>query len=352
MPDGYKANGLVGVKSNGLWGAVDQNGKIVIQTRYDSIDLHYYEEVEPFIKVEKEGKYGYLTRDGKTLVEPVWDKAFMDVLNVPEDIIFVRKGSRWGGIRVVEEKALAVDWDLQPSEEAKLSFNAWKYDYQYDFYTHQIQSGEKEVTAVTKLFFQDYFTENRMELWLLPVFTGKAPEWSDLSDFIIANTNEEWADGFMTKKEFDRYIEKFFGNLSYTPKKGYGLIYQDGKFTPSGGFSFPGSYLYELTGLEKGKTQDGRVKWKAHLNGYYFNEDDGYSSDNEYQSKNAKVVWEEMKKEENKGLDFWQVRDQILLDDPGSKLELAREWTIEFTVNEPLGNIFFTYLSCAQQSAL
>ena len=77
MPNGYKANGLIGVKSGGLWGAADQSGKIVIQPEYDSILLNYYEEVVPFIKVEKNGKFGYLTQDGKLLVDTVWDTAFM-----------------------------------------------------------------------------------------------------------------------------------------------------------------------------------------------------------------------------------------------------------------------------------
>ena len=77
MPNDCKANGLIGVKSGGLWGAVDQSGKIVIQPKYASILLNYYEEVEPFIKVEKNGKFGYLTQDGKLLVDTVWDTAFM-----------------------------------------------------------------------------------------------------------------------------------------------------------------------------------------------------------------------------------------------------------------------------------
>lgn len=270
MPNDCKANGLIGVKSGGLWGAVDQSGKIVIQPKYASILLNYYEEVEPFIKVEKNGKFGYLTQDGKLLVDTVWDTAFMDVLNVPEDIIFVKEGEKWGGIRVKEGVALTVDWNLQPSEEAKLTFNNWKYDYQWDFYRHQILNGETEISAATKIFLNDYFSHSSMELRLLPDFTmGGTPDWGSLSDFIIANTSsDEWADGFMTKEEFDKYIMKFFGNINYSPEPNVGLTYQDGKYIPSGGFSFHGSHLYELTALERGKTKDDRDKWKVHINGY------------------------------------------------------------------------------------
>jgi len=124
MPDEYKVNGPVQVKSGGLWGAINQDGKVFIQPQYDFIHMTYYEEVEPFIKVEKDGKFGYITWNGKPLVDIFWDTAFMDVLNVPEDIIFVKnEDDKWGGIRVENEVAQPVDWNLQPSEEAKISRN-------------------------------------------------------------------------------------------------------------------------------------------------------------------------------------------------------------------------------------
>lgn len=349
MPDGYKANGLVGVKSRGLWGAIDQSGKIVIQPQYDSIVLNYYEEVEPFIKVEQGGKFGYLTRDGKLLVDTVWDAAFMDVLNVPEDIIFVKRDGKWGGIRVGNDVAFPVDWSLQPSERAKLSFNNWRYDYQWNFYRDQMLNSKTGITTATKIFINDYFSENSMELRLLPVFPrGGTPDWGSLSDFIIANTgSKEWADGHMTKEEFDKYMTKYFLGISYAPKPTTGLIYKDeGVFVPAGGFSFHGSFIYELTELDMEQAKDGRNIWRAHIKGYYFYEMDGSSEDDEYQSGNARIVWGEMKKEENQGLSFWEVRDRLVLNDPGSKLDLKGEWTIEFIVNDPLGEIYFTYLSC------
>lgn len=124
MPDEYKVNGPVRVKSDGLWGAINQDGKVFIQPQYDLIHMTYYEEVEPFIKVEKDGKFGYITWEGKPLVDIIWDTAFMDVLNVPEDIIFVKnEDDKWGGIRVENEVAQPVDWNLQPHEEAKISRN-------------------------------------------------------------------------------------------------------------------------------------------------------------------------------------------------------------------------------------
>lgn len=40
------------------------------------------------------------------------------------------------------------------------------------------------------------------------------------------------------------------------------------------------------------------------------------------------------------------MRDRMLLQNPSEKLKVKGEWTIEFIVNEPLGDIYFTYLSC------
>ncbi len=232
-------------------------------------------------------------------------------------------------------------------EEVKLSLYNWKYNYQWDFYTHQIRNGETEITPVTKIFIHDYFSRKGMELRLLPDFSpGGTPEWGELSDFIIANTHNDWADEFMTEKEFNAVIGKYFDNITLAPKPTIGLTYEDGKYTPAGGFSFHGSFLYELTGLEKGKTGDGRDKWKANIKGYYFHELDGSSEADEHQSKNARVVWKEMKKEENRSFNFWEVRDRLVMNDPSSKLDLGCEWTIEFTVNDPMDDLYFTYLSC------
>jgi len=350
MPDGYKVNGLVRVKFHGLWGAIDQDGKMIILPQFDFIHLTYYEEVEPFIKVEKNGKFGYVTREGKPLVDTIWDAAYMDVLNVPEDIIFVKKDGKWGGIRVKDGSAQAIDWDLQPSEAVQLSFQNWRYDYQWDFYTHQIQNGQTEITPVTKLFFHDYFSKNSTELRLLPEFSpGGALDWSALSDYLIFNTSEEWEDGYVTEAEFEKFMDRFFRDVQYSPKPGYGLVFKDGKYTYVGGTDAHGSFLYELTGLEKGRTKEGQDKWKATIKGYYFYELDSDPDAGHY-SENAKVVWEEMKKEEYKGRSFWEVRDSLVLRDPGSKLQASTEWTIEFTVNDPKEDIYFTYLSCARKN--
>ncbi|ATW25094.1 WG repeat-containing protein [Candidatus Formimonas warabiya] len=348
MPDGNKANGLVKVKKNGLWGAVDQEGNIVIRPEFEYVELNYYEEIEPFIKVEKNEKFGYLTQEGQPLVDTVWDAAFMDVLNVPEDIIFVKQGEKWGGIRVEDYKAAPVDWNLVPSEEAQLSFNNWKYAHQGSFYRQQIRDGKTDITERTKRFFNDYFRTNTMELRCLPVFAlGKNPIWDDLTLFIVLNTPHQWSNGSMSKEQFAETVTRYFGDISYTHKSSGYLEYQDGKYTAVG-LSFHGFYIYELKNLEKGQTADGKDSWKAQITGYYFYEMDGDPNDS-FSSKNAQAVYQEMEKEEYYGLSFWQACDRLVWNNPGSILDPAVEWQIEFTVNDPLGDIWFTYLSCAKK---
>ena len=350
MPDGNKANGLIGVRKNGLWGAVDQEGNIVIRPEFESIDLHYYEEVEPFIKVEKNGKFGYVTRKGNPLVDTVWDTAFMDVLNVPEDIIFVKQGDKWGGIRVEGEKAAPADWTLIPSEEARLSFNNWKYEYQYDFYRHQIQDGVTSITTTTKIFFNDYFRKNPRRIRSLPEFSQeKNPDWSELTKFVYENTEHNQEDWSITKEAFAETVKRYFGNLEYTDKASGYLEYTDGKYIPKG-WSDHGFYIYELTDFAKGKAEGGKDSWKARITGYYFHELDGDPDETSPRSKNAQVVWSTMKEEaEFKELNFWQACDRMAWNNPGDVLEPAGEWLIEFTVNDPLGDIYFTYPSCEEK---
>ncbi len=350
MPDGYKANGLVRVKENELWGAVDQDGNMAIKPQFDFIHLTYYEEVEPFIKVEKNKKYGYLTANGKPLVDTVWDDAFMDVLNVGDDIIFVKQGDKWGGIRIANEKAAPVDWNMQPSEEAKLSLKKWKYEYQHDFYVNQIENGNSDISPATIIFFNDYFNKNSLELRYLPVFgKGRHPDWDQLTKFIYAIAITSADDLPVTTERFDQIAQRYLGNSSYSHKPSSYLSLNDGVYTAKG-WSDHGSYIYELTGLEKQKTISGEEKWEASIKGYYFNELDGTPDEPmAEQSKNAQAVFREMKKEENRGLNFWKMGQHLVYNNPGSILEPQCEWIIEFTINQPLEDIFFTYISCEKK---
>jgi len=56
-----------------------------------------------------------------------------------------------------------------------------------------------------------------------------------------------------------------------------------------------------------------------------------------------------MKKEEYKGLNHWEARNRLVWNNPGSVLDPACDWIIEFTVNDPMGDMYFTYLSCEKK---
>ncbi len=221
------------------------------------------------------------------------------------------------------------------------------YAHQQEFYTNQIVNGETEITPELMLFFQDYFSKNGNELRLLPEFAfGQAPAWDDLCNYIIFNAQEDFVDGSISEENFDHQVTRFFWLVIDTQKDGTELIYEDGKYTIRYGSDAHGWAIYELTGLKnKGKIERGPDKWEATIRGYFFDELDSDPAEEGY-SKNGKAVWTEMKKDEHKGLTFWQMQDSLVLKNPGSVLDLGCEWTIEFAVNNPEGELYFTYLSC------
>ncbi len=127
MPDGSKANGLVRIKNDGVWGCIDQAGKLIIKPNWDEIYINYYEEVEPYVRVKKSGKYGYVSYTGMIILEPVWDAACMDVLNRPKNLIYVKKDDKWGGVKIKNDRASSVDWNIEPREEIKNVYDSITY---------------------------------------------------------------------------------------------------------------------------------------------------------------------------------------------------------------------------------
>lgn len=170
----------------------------------------------------------------------------------------------------------------------------------------------------------------------------------ELAKYVYENTEYNQEDQSITKEAFAKTVKRYFGALTYTDKASTYLDYVDEKYIPKG-WSDHGFYIYELTELSKGKTKDGKDIWKARITGYYFYELDGDQDESSPKSKNAQVVWSKMKEEEYKGLNFWQACDRLAWNNPGDILEPAGEWLIEFTVNDPLGDIYFTYLSCEKK---
>lgn len=236
----------------------------------------------------------------------------------------------------------------EPSEEATLSFNNWKYECQQDFYAKQIKEGKTDISTNTIIFFNDYYEKNPIEIRSLPVFSyEKSPDWNDLTKFIYERALYREGDTSITKEHFDETVKKYFENIQYTHKSSSFLTYKDGKYMPTG-WDEDGSFIYELTKLEKENTTEGQDKWKAHITGYYFSELDGDPNES-MQSQNAQAVWKEMQKEEYIGLNYWQARKRLMLNNPRSVLDPACEWIVEFLVNDPMGDVYFTYLSCERK---
>lgn len=156
-------------------------------------------------------------------------------------------------------------------------------------------------------------------------------------------------DGLLTVEDFDKVAKKYFEDIEYDHKSSSYLELKDGKYTAIG-WSDHGFYIYEVTKLEKSSKEDGKDKWKAYITGYYFYELDADPSDPpSAKSKNAQAVLKEMKKPDYTWQDFLKECDRLVWNNPGAILEPDCDWVIEFTVNDAMGDIYFTYLSCERR---
>lgn len=77
------SDGLAAVKMDGKWGFMGQNGNIVIQPRFDEIDVttSNANSVRPFSEgmaafSDENGKWGFMDKKGNTVVEPKYPIAF------------------------------------------------------------------------------------------------------------------------------------------------------------------------------------------------------------------------------------------------------------------------------------
>jgi len=61
------------------------------------------------------------------ILEPVWDAACMDVLNRPKNLIYVKKDDKWGGVKIKNDRASSVDWNIEPREEIKNVYDSITY---------------------------------------------------------------------------------------------------------------------------------------------------------------------------------------------------------------------------------
>ena len=130
--NGLLENDLIQVKKDGLYGAVNMRGEVVIEPIYEEFDLYSYDVGWPLIRVKKDGRYGYIDDQGEVVIDLSYDYAVLSSITVYADendaegeavpIVYVRLGDDWGGILKQDGRPAPVDWDIEPSEEALASY--------------------------------------------------------------------------------------------------------------------------------------------------------------------------------------------------------------------------------------
>lgn len=121
---------LVKVEKDGLFGATDQAGNIVVQPEWDGCELNTYAVDWPIIRVKKDGRYGFINRSGQVIIKVRYDYAQLDLYaeTPPEGggettapsvpVIYVCDDGQWGGIFPdADGDPQAVDWQIEPTAE-------------------------------------------------------------------------------------------------------------------------------------------------------------------------------------------------------------------------------------------
>ena len=353
-PMDNEVNGLVNVKKDGVWGSVDQQGQIVITPNWDGIYLNYYEEVEPFLKVKKDGKYGYLTYEGELVMDAKWDMAVMDVYNRPLDEIYVRLNDEWGTVKVVDNKAQEVNWEQKPRIGTQIGFMDSRYTAQAQTVHDLLYSDRWGTSPSVILFFYDYYNQNYTEILNLPEFNSSDPDWDQLTKFVytkslnVENQEEETASPDLTKEEFDRITDKYFDGISYTHKSSRWLNYADGKYTPVD-WSDHGIHYYQLKEIRRFEIGENEYKFRIKLLGYPFEEGD-FKEDANPVSSNMEALRKKAREPQYEGRTLHEVLGQVMYQVPKGLLTPSVEHIIEFTMEDPLADIYLKYLSASKKS--
>lgn len=131
--NGRFASSLVSVKRDGLFGAVDMRGEVVIEPAYEYFQLSSLEADWPLIRVRQNGKYGYIDSTGQVVVSLSYDYAVLDTVLLYQDendaegtetpIIYVLREGDWGALyRNADGSSSEVDWSVEPSAEVLAAY--------------------------------------------------------------------------------------------------------------------------------------------------------------------------------------------------------------------------------------
>lgn len=123
---------LVTVKKDGLFGAVNHAGEIVISPQYDSFKTNS-DALWQLITVQKDGLYGLINYSGEEIVPLRYDYLVLTSVVTYSDendsvgheipIIYVCLDGEWGAIYKEGNGASAVDWQVSPTEEVLAAYS-------------------------------------------------------------------------------------------------------------------------------------------------------------------------------------------------------------------------------------
>lgn len=130
--DGMIDCDLIKVCRDGLYGAVDLKGQLVIDPQYEQFDLYTFETDWQINRVKQNGKYGYIDRNGNIIVSINYDFALMSTIKVYEEgedpmdpeagtdraVVYVLSGDRWGVMyKLFNGSTGEVTWGVEPPAE-------------------------------------------------------------------------------------------------------------------------------------------------------------------------------------------------------------------------------------------
>ena len=139
--NGHFVANLVRVGRDGLYGATDMQGNVVIDPVYDFFEMSSLEALWPLIRVQQDGKYGFIDSSGRTIVSVTYDYAQLntffiyvdenDAEGVETPIIYVLRDGDWGVLyRYPDGSSGDVDWVVDPTEAV------------LEIYAQETQAGE------------------------------------------------------------------------------------------------------------------------------------------------------------------------------------------------------------------
>lgn len=128
---GKISNDLVKVSRDGVYGATDQQGNIIIYPRWVTWSFTPMRPTGRSIRVKSDDQYGFVDSEGNVVINVRYDYAALDSLTTPieneegeitgertEPVIFVLRNDDWGAIFQDEDgDPTSVDWSVDPTEE-------------------------------------------------------------------------------------------------------------------------------------------------------------------------------------------------------------------------------------------